>query len=116
MSLTLRRGNDKTWTITVKNKITGEAVDISTALGMTFTVRPTINGAVLITKTVGAGITLTDPTNGVAEIAVAAGDTLGLTNAEYNYVYDVQLVHSDGKIETVVEPSKFLILPVVTHS
>src|SRR3990170_1110030 len=107
MSLTLRRGNDKTWEITVKNKITGATVDI-TGCTLTMTVRSNINSAIFWQD----DFTLTTPLLGVAEIEIPAAITEALANASYEYVYDVEIVKTDTKKETLVV-GKFIILPVI---
>ncbi len=64
-----------------------------------------------IDKSVGAGVTLTDPTNGVATIAILAADTVSLTATDY--FYDVRVELSTGDRNTVVEPSTFRVLQAV---
>lgn len=110
MNLTLRRGDDKTWEITVKRKDTGAVVDITDCV-LTMTVRPSINGDVFF-----QGIfTLTDPTNGVAEVNITGAVTEGLENKSHEYIYDVEIEKRDHKKENLVV-GKFLILPTITHS
>lgn len=110
------RGDDKVWILTVTRKDTGAVVDI-TDCDLVFTVRDNPNGTLLFQKTSdpASGIVLTDPTNGVAEITVDYDDTDGLTNEKAEYVYDVEITKSTGKIETVCK-GKLTILPDVTYT
>lgn len=71
--------------ITIEDVITG--VDI-TSWSITFSIRETFADDVLISKTVGSGITLTDPTNGKLQIVLSDDDTNLLSSR--NYVYDVK--------------------------
>lgn len=66
-----------------------------TGWAVTFQVRDGLGGASVLVKTVGAGITLTDPGRGVLTIALAKADTEALTvsgalPAGKGYVWDVK--------------------------
>lgn len=65
--------------------------------------------APLLTKTIGAGIAVTDPTNGVFTIAVADADTVNLLPGAY--VYDVE--RTDAGNRTVLTIGVLNILPEV---
>lgn len=60
------------WTIT--DPASGLALDI-TGWSISFTLKQTYSGGALITKTVGSGITLTNPTAGVLSVSLLAADT-----------------------------------------
>lgn len=64
----------------------------------------------LLTKTLGHGITVTDPTGGILTVKISAGDTDGL---EGYYVYDVMVI-VDGEEYTVVD-DVLEIRPTVTR-
>jgi hypothetical protein len=108
----LYRGNDKIWVLNVTDKSTGDPVDI-TGCTLTFTVRAVLNGDIFLQKTVGSGVELTDPENGVAEITVDAADTSGLANQSFEYVFDVEITKTDATKETLCV-GKFLVFPTVT--
>jgi hypothetical protein len=59
-----------------------------TGWGISFRVYPgnDTSGAPIFTKTVGAGIAITDGPNGVIQVTLLAGDTAGLpATADYTY-------------------------------
>ena len=103
------RGDDKIYEITVKDKVTEIPVDI-TGCTLTMTLRKTWTDVVFIQKT----FTLTDPVNGKAEVAIDAADTSGLTNEKQEYLFDVEILKTTGKKETLLS-GKFSILPEVTY-
>ena len=115
MNMTIHRGDDKVWTLTVKDKSTGLVVDISTVIDIVLTVRPSLGGATFILKNLAGGVALTDPTNGVAEITIDAADTSSLSVSSHEYIFDVEVTNNDSTIETIAE-GKFLVLPDVTHT
>ncbi len=108
--ITIYRGERKAWTGTVKDEA-GSVVDITDA-DVYFTVRTKVpagsivadtDGDVIFKKTVGDGITLSDPTNGEFEILVAKADTnainIGATGK--GYLYEICVVE-DGQTEPKV--------------
>lgn len=81
-----------------------------TGWSLQFTLRKNYGDATaLVTKTVGAGITVTDATNGVFKITLASADTANL--ALGNYVYDVE--RTDVGNRTVLSIGNLNILPEV---
>jgi hypothetical protein len=89
---------------------TASPVTNITGWSLQFTVRKQYGDATaLITKTVGAGITITDATNGVFKVAIANGDTANL--APGAYVYDIQRI--DAGFRTVLSTGTMNILPEV---
>jgi hypothetical protein len=76
-----------------------------------FSVRVAFGAAsLLITKTVGSGIVITDPINWLITISVADGDTSGLTPG--GYVYDVS--RTDAGSHAVLAVGNLQLLPEVT--
>jgi hypothetical protein len=63
----------------------------------------------LVTKTIGSGIAITDPVNGIFTVSLASADTadLGLRA----YVYDIQRIDSGAR--TVLTIGNLTILPEV---
>jgi len=102
------RGDDKKYELEVTDKQTGEPVAIN---GCTFKFTWKINKSdanYVLQKTVGSGIELTDPDNGVAEITIDAADTSSLTK-KTEYYFDIEITKTDTKVETLME-GKFKIL------
>jgi hypothetical protein len=88
-NLAFFRGEDVTVTFTMN-----PPADI-TGWTLTFTVRDKLGGTSQFSKTVGSGITLTIPTRGVFQVAIASADTSGL--AVGRYVWDVRREDSGNK-------------------
>ena len=59
-----------------------------TGFAIQFSLKLTVEDSDLITKTVGSGITLTDPTNGVLTVTIDDTDTTSLSPG--NYVYSLK--------------------------
>jgi len=85
-------GEDRVFQFVVKDAA-GVAKDIN-GWAITFSLRDRTDGTLLLSKSVGSGITLTTPANGVLEVAIARGDTIdGSGNILINpgrYVYALQ--------------------------
>jgi hypothetical protein len=64
----------------------------------------------LVTKTIGAGITITDATNGVFKITLASADTSGFDLRAY--VYDIQRIDAGNR--TVLTIGNLTLLPEVS--
>ncbi len=103
------RGERKSWVGVVKDAA-GAFVNLTDA-SIYFVVRDKIpsgsitddtDAGVIILKTVGAGITLTDPTNGEFELAVNNGDTnsIELNGSGKGYMYGISLVEN-GQTEPI---------------
>jgi predicted RecA/RadA family phage recombinase len=81
-----------------------------TGWSLQFTLRKNYGDtSAILTKTIGAGITVTDVTNGVFKIALANADTANL--APGVYVYDVE--RTDAGNRTVLTIGYLNILPEV---
>jgi hypothetical protein len=97
--LSMVRGDSKLYKVTVKDS-DGVVVNI---LGYTasFTVRSNpLDAVAIISKTTSSGITLTDPANGIMQIALANTDTeidVG------KYAYDIEVVDLLSRHITVLK-------------
>lgn len=109
-TITMRRGDDKRFELTVTDKQTGNAVDI-TGCTIALTLRETLTGAVFHSY----DFTLTDPTNGLAEVTIPSADTASLTNTKHEYYFDVQITKTDAALETLIF-GEFIVLPDVTYT
>jgi hypothetical protein len=117
-ALTVFRGDKKTWEGVVTD-LDGVAVDITNAL-IYFTVRSVFpagtipddtDSDVLLKKTVGSGITLSDPSNGVFEFTVAKADTnaLEILSNVREYLYQIGIVGSGETEPNTLAAGKFLV-------
>ncbi len=98
--LEMVRGDDQTWSFTVKDSA-GVVVDI-TGTDLRFEAKADVSdAAATIEATTGGGeITLTDPTNGVCQVHLAPADTSGLTKT-VRLRYDLQLRDTVNEVHTV---------------
>ncbi len=69
-------GDDRVVKFVVKDPA-GVVIDI-TGWSLAWYLKTTAGGKILITHTTGSGVTITDATNGLCEVAVADTDTSGL--------------------------------------
>jgi len=104
--LELRSGDTKTINVTVEDS-SGDAKDIT---GSTIKWRLYIDSdtsTAKVSKDTTDGITLTDPTNGVFQISIAAADTSALDPG--SYTQECELTDSASKVHTIIhEPAKIL--------
>ena len=100
---TMYRGDDKLYELTVKDKETGVVVDIT---GCTIILYWYSKGTDIVEKQ--WSFVLTDPTNGLAEVSIAAADTSGLTYARHEFEFKVKITKADLKVETLVS-GKFIV-------
>ncbi len=117
--LELYRGQKKIWTGTIRSRA-GAVVPILNA-GIYFTVRDKIpagsvsddtDSEVLFKKTVGAGISLSDATNGEFEILVDKADTnsIEIPSTGKGYVYGIALVESGQSDPIVLAQGVFTLM------
>lgn len=85
----------------------GSLVDISGASGITWSVAPNVNSAAVITKTLGAGISINTPTSFVFDILPA--DTSALQGS---YYHEAEIITSGAKTYTAMS-GRFLIKPTL---
>lgn len=95
-------GEDRTFQFPIKNS-TGGVQDI-TNWAVTFEVRAFAGSATaLLSKTVGMGVTLTDPTNGVLQVRLLRADTVDVNGAVLiqpgRYVYALHRTDSGAATE-----------------
>jgi len=98
----MHSGDDRVLEVTI-NDSAGSAVDISTAtitwaLSRISTTAVEPKGAALLTKTLGAGVTLIDGPNGRCDVALVEADTDDLAGSFY---HEMQIVIS-GDTSTVM--------------
>ena len=99
------QGEDLTLTATM-----APAANI-TGWTLTFSIKKQYgDAAALLTKTVGAGITIIDAANGVFQIALASADTAALETRQY--VFDIQRTNSGSR--TVLTIGNITVLPQVS--
>lgn len=103
MDFTISRGDSKTYALTIKDGA-GTPVDLTGLVGgaITFTVRTHPRAPVVIQKTIGAGITITNGPGGVCQVKLEEADTASLGNWEQVFGWDVQVLLA-GETSTVVE-------------
>jgi hypothetical protein len=88
----------------------GNIVDLTTLTEATFTMRRFEDSAtVLLTKTLGAGVTVENPTGGILSVKIEAGDTDDISG---NVCYDIEMI-VDGETYTIKED--LLISKDVSH-
>lgn len=105
---TIKRGNAKTYSVTLKDK-NGNAVDV-TGWTVYFTVKKSVNdkdSKAVISKTV----TFTDALNGIGKVTFTAADT---DKTEGTYYYDVKVINATGD-PINSDTGKFVIESRVKH-
>lgn len=95
------------------NDFTGAPVSIAAPIVIQFTIKTDIKATVnVLQKTVGAGITITDPTQatfvGQFTVALQKADTAAL--APGDYVYDLTAKLANGDEPTLIASSRFTIV------
>lgn len=95
-NFSLYQGDDGVFFEITVNDSTGSAIDITSATFEWAFVR-TPQGAPLVTKTLGSGITLSDPTHGKLKVTFAAADTVTRSG---DYFHELVMVLG-GVTETV---------------
>ena len=105
--LTMYRGNTMVFDFAIT--VGGNPVDLTDA-GLWFTAKtsPTSTAAVF-QKTLGQGITVTDPASGIGLIQLAPSDTSGLASRQAQLYFDLEVelagtVHTVAAGRLVVEP------------
>jgi hypothetical protein len=88
-------GDDKVITVTVYDN-DDVVVDITSAT-ITYQLSQNVKSAAIISKTVGSGITLTDPTSGVFTITFDPADTASLSG---RYYHECEITDTSGDVST----------------
>jgi len=98
MSLTMYRGNTKSFSVAVTQN--GIAYDLDNAAGLYFTARKSPGAPVLFSKSIGDGITVTNAAGGLATITLDPADTSGLASFPVKLAVDLELETDAGAIHT----------------
>jgi hypothetical protein len=93
INLVVTRGDTREFTLRLRDN--GAAANL-TGAKIWFTV------GTLLTKTVGDGIVVDDPTSGVAVVTLVAGETAAAPNRLTVHPYDVQVLMADGRLRTPI--------------
>ena len=114
--LKLFAGESRTYRATITNEA-AQPLDLSGDVVLEFQVKQSVGAAdpALISKTIGAGITLlpqTGATLGQVELALLPADTQSLAGT---YAYDLVLI-SAGLRQYVIPPSAFHVQKVVNQA
>ena len=107
--ISMVRGDDKAWVLTVALKSTGVVTDI-TDCSLVFSVKSEFGGALVLQKS----LALSAPLVGEADLIIDAADTQSLPNEKSEYVFDIQVTKVTGKKETLLRGT-FIVLPEVTE-
>ena len=113
------RGADRVFRVTVTKADDSGRQDLTGAT-MEFQVKtaPGVADPALISKSVGAGITLlaqAGATLGQADLALASADTSGATTPAGKYSYDL-VATIGGKRRVIIPPSDFTLKDVVNQA
>lgn len=74
----------------------GDIIDLTGVLSITFTLRQKPDSAaVLITKTLGSGVTVTDATVGAHRVTLDPADTLDFNG---NYVFETKIIDASSNV------------------
>lgn len=101
--LEMYRGDDESFDVAVVDK-NGAPVNL-TSSNLRFTVKRSIKDAdiaAVLSKTIGAGVVVTNPAGGIARIDMDPADTSALTRSVL-YVWDLQVQDSAGNVRTLAD-------------
>ena len=109
---TMKRGD----TLPINHTVTdgGAAVNL-TGKSLRFMAKRSVadaDSAAVITKTIGSGITVTNPTGGLAQTLISPADTTGLPAIAQLLQWDLQMV--DGSNVYTLESGTLLVSPDVS--
>lgn len=97
---TMWSGDDKTLTITVTDA-NDVVVDLTGASALVWILKRSKHAAaILVTKGLGAGVTITDAENGIFTVDLNPADTAALT--QNNYYHEAQITDASGNISTLL--------------
>ena len=68
----------------------------------------------LFTKTIGAGVTITNATSGLFTVTIAAADTASLIDYPQSLYYDVKVTDGSGNV-TTVQGGKIYLAANISH-
>lgn len=103
-------GDTKILNITAKTS-SGTAINL-TGVAIIWSLFPSTGGTALLTKSVGSGISITDPSNGVFQVTLNPTDTASL---EGLYQHEAQITDVTNNIQTLrssenLRPGRFEIV------
>ena len=91
-------GNDLVFTVTIKDE-NNVIVDLTGLVAATyFVARKPTSSSIVLTKTLGSGITVADAVNGVIQIVITNTDT---TSLEGDFYHELKIENSSNQIYTV---------------
>lgn len=93
----MTRGDAKSYRITVRDAANA-VVDLTAVQAIKAQFRKHPHSAAVITKTLGAGITVENAVNGVFRIDIDPADTSSLGNWKQTYGFDVQVTMGDDPV------------------
>jgi hypothetical protein len=96
---TIIRGDDVDITVIVTDASTGDVVDLSGLTGATFKMKEKLSGAVIVTKTLGSGVTVVDAPEGELKVRLSTSDTEDF-NPKRHY-FEVEILDASGLKSTV---------------
>ena len=94
------QGDDIDIVLTIKQKSTNVAVDLTGATAITFKAKKEKGGATFVSKTLGAGIVVTTAVSGIITISLEDTDLTDTLTPAGTYIAEVQITDSTGKIAT----------------
>lgn len=102
MSITAKiiNGDDVSIVINVKDKASA-VIDLSGVTALTFKVNNTPCDKTFISKTLGAGVVITDATAGEVTVTLTDSDTSDTNLPAGDYIFELQITDSSGNISTV---------------
>jgi hypothetical protein len=114
VNFTMTRGDDVSWACTAT--LSGDPYDLaSCALYFTGKSKFTDDDAsAIFQKSIGDGIVVTNPTQGLFTVSLVPGDTTALSKVRTMLVWDLELVDSAGKTYTL-NSGNLVVNPDVTN-
>lgn len=94
------QGDDVSLVFNVKDK-DDVAIDLTGVLALTFKAKLTITGTAYISKSLGAGVEITDATAGEITVTLTNDDTSDSNLPADNYLYELQITGLAGNISTL---------------
>lgn len=111
--VTMHSGDSKTLTVTVYKDTAHTVVKDITGATVKYEARRNANsrGTATIVKSVGSGIVLTDPTNGVFVVTLAATDTNGLSG---DFYHEAEVTDAGGDKQTAMTGTLTISKDIIT--
>jgi len=98
-TFSLFSGNDAKLSVTLTDADTGEALNLTGTLELVWALAKNAQATALLTKTLGAGVVITDASAGIVEVTLDAADTEPLKGTFYQ---EMRLTNSVGKKSTLL--------------